>query len=76
MFQLARGYKARQMSAYVELQQAEFDAESQGCTATRHQPEMGTGHFDELTQAISGGGYFVASGLRKSSSLLSSDRSP
>ncbi|NBD95995.1 MAG: isocitrate lyase [Gammaproteobacteria bacterium] len=55
MFQLARGYKARQMSAYVELQQAEFDAESQGYTATRHQREVGTGYFDELTQAISGG---------------------
>jgi len=55
MFQLAKGYKARQMSAYVELQQAEFAAESQGYTATRHQHEVGTGYFDELTQAISGG---------------------
>ncbi|NEZ03757.1 isocitrate lyase [Wenzhouxiangella sp. XN201] len=55
MFQLARGYKERQMSAYVELQQAEFAAESQGYTATRHQREVGTGYFDELTQAISGG---------------------
>ena len=55
MFQLARGYKARQMSAYVELQQAEFDAESQGYTATRHQHEVGTGYFDELAQAISSG---------------------
>jgi isocitrate lyase len=55
MFQLARGYKDRQMSAYVELQQAEFAAEAQGYTATRHQREVGTGYFDELTQAISGG---------------------
>ncbi len=55
MFQLARGYKERQMSAYVELQQAEFAAESQGYTATRHQREVGTGYFDELAQAISGG---------------------
>ncbi|NBD95068.1 MAG: isocitrate lyase [Gammaproteobacteria bacterium] len=55
MFQLAKGYKARQMSAYVELQQAEFAAESEGYTATRHQREVGTGYFDELTQAISGG---------------------
>ncbi len=55
MFQLARGYKARQMEAYVELQEAEFAAESQGYTATRHQREVGTGYFDELTQAISGG---------------------
>ncbi len=55
MFQLARGYKARQMEAYVELQEAEFAAESQGYTATRHQREVGTGYFDQLTQAISGG---------------------
>jgi isocitrate lyase len=55
MFQLARDYKGRQMSAYVELQEAEFAAESQGYTATRHQREVGTGYFDELTQAISGG---------------------
>jgi isocitrate lyase len=55
MFQLARGYRDRQMSAYVELQEAEFAAESQGYTATRHQREVGTGYFDELTQAISGG---------------------
>jgi len=55
MFQLARDYKGRQMSAYVELQEAEFAAESQGYSATRHQREVGTGYFDELTQAISGG---------------------
>ncbi len=55
MFQLARGYKSRQMSAYVELQEAEFAAESQGYTATRHQREVGTGYFDQLAQAISAG---------------------
>jgi isocitrate lyase len=55
MFQLARGYKARQMSAYVELQEAEFAAEAQGYTATRHQREVGTGYFDQLAQAISAG---------------------
>ena len=55
MFQLARGYRDRQMSAYVELQEAEFAAESEGYTATRHQREVGTGYFDQLTQAISGG---------------------
>jgi isocitrate lyase len=43
------------MAAYVELQEAEFAAESQGYTATRHQREVGTGYFDQLTQAISGG---------------------
>ena len=55
MFQLARGYQARQMEAYVELQEAEFAAEAQGYTATRHQREVGTGYFDQLTQAISAG---------------------
>ncbi len=54
MFQLAKGYKARQMSAYVELQTAEFDAEAEGYTATRHQREVGTGYFDQVTQVIAG----------------------
>jgi isocitrate lyase len=55
MFELARGYKARQMSAYVALQQAEFAAEEQGYTATRHQREVGAGYFDAVTQAVTGG---------------------
>ena len=54
MFQLARGYKERQMSAYVELQTAEFAAEVDGYTATKHQREVGTGYFDTLTQVIAG----------------------
>jgi isocitrate lyase len=55
MFELARGYRERQMAAYVELQQAEFAAESHGYSATRHQREVGAGYFDEVTQAITGG---------------------
>ncbi|MCZ6718808.1 MAG: isocitrate lyase [Gammaproteobacteria bacterium] len=55
MFHLARGYKDRQMSAYVELQEAEFAEEAHGYTATKHQREVGTGYFDAVTQAISGG---------------------
>jgi isocitrate lyase len=54
MYTLARGYRDRQMSAYVELQEAEFAAEKSGYTATRHQREVGTGYFDALTQAIGG----------------------
>lgn len=54
MFTLARGYKERQMSAYVELQEAEFASEKDGYTATKHQREVGTGYFDAVTQAISG----------------------
>ena len=55
MFQLARGYKERGMSAYAELQEAEFAAEAHGYTATRHQREVGTGYFDEVSQVISAG---------------------
>ena len=55
MFDLARGYRERGMAAYSELQQAEFDSEARGYTATRHQREVGTGYFDEVAQVISGG---------------------
>lgn len=55
MFELAKGYKARGMGAYSELQQREFDSEIDGYTATRHQREVGTGYFDEVTQLVSGG---------------------
>ena len=55
MFQLAKGYKERGMAAYSELQQAEFDAEELGYSATRHQREVGTGYFDEVAQVVSGG---------------------
>lgn len=49
MFELARGYKERGMAAYSELQQAEFASEQYGYTATRHQREVGTGYFDQVT---------------------------
>jgi isocitrate lyase len=52
MFTLAHGYAERGMSAYVELQDAEFAAEAAGYTATRHQREVGTGYFDQVSQAI------------------------
>lgn len=55
MFELALDYKSRGMEAYSELQQAEFDSEKDGYTATRHQREVGTGYFDEVSQVISGG---------------------
>jgi isocitrate lyase len=55
MFELARGYKAQQMTAYVALQQAEFAAEGSGYTATKHQREVGAGYFDDVTQAVTGG---------------------
>ncbi|MGG1678976.1 isocitrate lyase [Neobacillus sp. NRS-1170] len=55
MFELARGYKERGMAAYSELQQAEFGSEQHGYTATRHQREVGTGYFDQVSMVISGG---------------------
>jgi isocitrate lyase len=55
MFHLAKGYKERGMSAYSELQEAEFAAEADGYTATRHQREVGTAYFDEVSQVISEG---------------------
>lgn len=55
MFDLANKYKARGMGAYSELQQAEFASEKDGYTATRHQREVGTGYFDDVSQVISGG---------------------
>jgi len=55
MFDLARGYAAEGMSAYVELQEQEFAAEEHGYTATRHQREVGAGYFDAVLEAITGG---------------------
>ena len=55
MFELARGYKDRGMAAYSELQQAEFAAEANGYTATRHQREVGTGYFDLIATIAAGG---------------------
>ncbi|TXI50641.1 MAG: isocitrate lyase [Lysobacter sp.] len=55
MFNLAHGYARRQMSAFVELQEAEFAAADRGFTAVKHQREVGTGYFDSVTQTIQGG---------------------
>ena len=55
MFDLARGYREKHMSAYVALQEAEFAAEKLGYTATRHQREVGAGYFDDVTQTILAG---------------------
>jgi isocitrate lyase len=55
MFELARKYAQSGMSAYSELQQAEFEVEQYGYTATRHQREVGTGYFDAVNNAVAGG---------------------
>ncbi|MET9779542.1 isocitrate lyase [Nocardiopsis alba] len=53
MFNLAKGYAKNGMTSYVELQEAEFAAEDEGYTATRHQREVGTGYFDAISTTIS-----------------------
>ncbi|MFA5056946.1 MAG: isocitrate lyase [Opitutaceae bacterium] len=55
MFDLAHGYARSNMSAFVELQQKEFDSAARGFTAVKHQREVGTGYFDEVNTVISSG---------------------
>jgi isocitrate/methylisocitrate lyase len=55
MFDLAQGYRDRGMAAYSEVQEREFASEAQGYSATRHQREVGTGYFDAIAVAVSGG---------------------
>jgi isocitrate lyase len=55
MFELAHGYARNDMAAFVELQQKEFAAAEKGFTAVKHQREVGTGYFDEITQVVTAG---------------------
>jgi isocitrate lyase len=56
MFDLARKYHDQGMTAYAELQVAEFEAEREyGYRAVKHQTFVGTGYFDALQDAITGG---------------------
>lgn len=55
MFELARNYAEKGMTAYSELQQAEFASEAHGYSATRHQREVGTGYFDAVSTIVTGG---------------------
>lgn len=55
MFELASGYATEGMTAYVRLQEREFELESEGYTATKHQAEVGTRYFDRVSRAISSG---------------------
>jgi len=55
MFELAYGYARDNMTAFVELQQKEFAAAERGFTAVKHQREVGTGYFDQVTQVVTGG---------------------
>jgi len=55
MFELSRGYRDQGMTAYSQLQEAEFEAVADGYTAVKHQREVGTGYFDQVKQVIAGG---------------------
>jgi isocitrate lyase len=55
MFELASDYASEEMSAYVRLQEREFELERRGYTATRHQAEVGTAYFDRVAEIVSGG---------------------
>jgi len=55
MFDLAKGYAEEGMSAYVRLQQREFELEQKGYTSTRHQSEVGAGYFDAVLETVTGG---------------------
>ena len=55
MFELAKGYSQRGMGAYSQMQEREFAAQAEGFTAVRHQREVGTGYFDAVALAVSGG---------------------
>jgi isocitrate lyase len=54
MFELARGYRERGMSAYAELQAREFEREADGYQAVKHQSFVGAGYFDEVASVVSG----------------------
>ena len=60
MFELARGYARDAMTAYVQLQEHEFELEEHGYTATRHQREVGAGYFDLVAQAVAPGSSTLA----------------
>ena len=55
MFELASRYAKQDMTAYVAVQDREFELEAEGYTATRHQREVGAGYFDEVAKVVSGG---------------------
>ena len=54
-FDLSKNFKTDGMTAYVALQNAEFAAEKEGYTATRHQREVGTGYFDKILMTVTQG---------------------
>ena len=54
MYELARDFREKGMSAYSHFQDNEFESEKSGYKAVKHQSFVGTGYFDAVAQAISG----------------------
>ncbi|MGO9375040.1 MAG: isocitrate lyase [Syntrophobacteraceae bacterium] len=54
MYELARDFREKGMSAYSHFQDNEFESEKFGYKAVKHQSFVGTGYFDAVAQAISG----------------------
>ena len=52
MYMLAKWYKFKGMSAFVKLQEKEFQAESLGFEAVKHQREVGTSYFDMVSSSL------------------------
>ena len=56
MFDLAREYRKSGMSAYAQVQAAEFEQQATaGYRAIKHQHFVGTGYFDEIAQCVAAG---------------------
>jgi len=56
MFDLAHGYARGGMTAFVKVQQREFEMEKElGFKAIKHQSFVGAGYFDQLQTTITGG---------------------
>jgi len=56
MYELAHGYSRTGMTAFVSLQEKEFQMEKEaGFRAIKHQSFVGAGYFDEVQTTVTGG---------------------
>jgi isocitrate/methylisocitrate lyase len=75
LFELAHGYAREGMTAYVALQEREFELEELGYTATRHQREVGAGYFDAVLQTLGESSTLALSGSTESAQFEPAARS-
>lgn len=52
MFELSKAYKERGMAGYSELQEREFQLQSEGFNAVKHQSFVGTQYFDFVQNTV------------------------